>query len=408
MTIRRYVGIGKESVYRTKAAAAFHIDPAAVNIGSPEDPFLHYEGGLGRMQKRYALGPYMSAGSVDFAGSIGFMWYLFWMLLGEKVTTDNTTSVTGEAHPTGVGETELVFTTTNKPVTPGSFILEDSVPAQVAHDDGFGKIVEDGASGVSGSIDYATGTVRLQGLTGSEAYTIDYDYGTYEHIITPTESTTPLSFTVEAGKDYYEEDDLGQVMSKMSISVDREFFNVSIEVMGAENEVVTIKAEADLKLVQEPPIPFHQVQLKQADFGSALADMSCEVESFTLDIETGADTEAGLGLNSRFPCEAWAAILNITGAMTLKFRDDSWLQDFWGGTTPVGNTPQEKTLQLLLNAGDHGDGILDLHRVLLQSHAVNPSGRERVSQEIAFKSLYDAVTAAEILTATFNALYNWA
>ena len=50
--IKRYLGIGRETDYGDKVLPVFHNDITSGGMDSPAEPFIHYEGGLGRYPRR--------------------------------------------------------------------------------------------------------------------------------------------------------------------------------------------------------------------------------------------------------------------------------------------------------------------------------------------------------------------
>lgn len=80
---------------------------------------------------------------------------------------------------TGAGETTKTVGYPKLPIKESTFFLyEDNTTAPpgvlVAHDDGAGTIVQDGGSGVAGTIDYESGVIALTGLTAVKNYAVKY------------------------------------------------------------------------------------------------------------------------------------------------------------------------------------------------------------------------------------------
>jgi len=91
----------------------------------------------------------------------------------QEVTQDDITGgfVTGAAQTTHT----LDLGQEGVPITPSTWTLNSDAPQLVAHDDGNGLIVQDNASGITGTIDYDSGDITLAGLATSETYDYDYD-----------------------------------------------------------------------------------------------------------------------------------------------------------------------------------------------------------------------------------------
>jgi len=488
--ITRYFGIGKEAVYKTKVLPVFHNDITSGGMDSPADPFIHYEGGLGRYPRRAIAGAYRSEGSVEMAADISTLWFFLWLVLGVKATTDDTgvtpiadevlgstdadgalsdtlihtpvclktavvynatplpvaqddgggfmrklVQIADEAHPTGAGVTTLAFTLSHPRVTPGTFEFYDAIPTLVASDNGAGLIVEEGSSGVLGTIDYVNGLITLAGLTAStaytanytymdvtikrgtlnyltgaislnglgasEAHTINYSYGKYVHVITATNEMDMLSATVRIGKDLYEHTFTGVAISQLTLAIERELADLSLELTGGEDLKDTIQDEDNLFIPQEFPIPFHHVAFGWSDYGVTPSDASCDVDSIELAINNNADGEGGLGLNSRYPHKIYAGNLDITIDLTLKFETTEAKEDFWGSAAGPTETPTKKAAQLTLDASDWGSIVFDMPKCFITSVAHVPSGHARLTQPISLKAQYDTITESLItVTAT--------
>jgi hypothetical protein len=347
--------------------------------------------------------------------------------------------VTAEAHPTGVGETTLDYYLTNAPVIPGTFIVDDGV-GQVAHDDGAGNIVEDSASGITGTIDYTDGRVQMAGLVAStaytndysyrddtadrgtlnyvdktfslvglgasEAHTADYDYGLYKHVIRPQGDVKLPSFTAALGKDFMEQVFPGCAIGTLSFTVEKELAMVSLDIVGGEDQKETIKDLEDLILLEEFPMPFHDVSFQYGDYQGVLAAIDCDVDALSLEVANNADAEGGLGLNNRFPCDVYSGPLDISIELTLKYNDTQNKEDFWGGSTGPTESPQEKACKIILDAGAYGNIEIDIPRMIITGNPIQLTGRERGTQTVSIRVLVDTITDT-IMEITSNVLADW-
>lgn len=406
MTVLRYLGIKKEVTFGTKLAPAFFVDVASAALDVPDGPELIKPGGLTRRKRDHAPGMYVPSGPVEFVADPPLLWYILWLLLGTKDTVDNTSTISDEATPSD-GDGVISATLANTPVVPGTVVIEDSGSTQDAHDDGFGVIVEDGASGVSGTIDYATGVLYATGAQTSEAYTTTYDEGTFEHTISDFNDNEMLSATLKLGKDEFMHTFVGCAFQQMTLTVEKEWVMISLDVIGQKDEKETILTLANITVPQGYPLPFHKLTAKMADYGGTLSDASAIVESLTLTVNNNADGEGGVTIGSRYPRRVWSGEIEVTAEMTLSFENTNELEDFWGGATgPSDDGVTEKALQLFLNGGALGTVTLDLFRVIPMNWKVGPSGRERSTQEFSVEALNDA-SQGIILQATCDSVYNY-
>lgn len=408
--VLRYLGLARETGgYAVEPAApVVDFDVSSLSLDSPGEPFLTYEGGIGRMPARVMPGVYVPSGGAEFPIVITEAAYIFNLLLGDhSIVSTGIGSVAAEALVTGVGETSKQFTLAESPVVQGSFILDDG--GDVAHDDGFGNIVEDNSSGISGWIDYVNGIVYMTGLTASTSYSADYDYKDSDwhvHTIVPVTGNTMPSFTAYAGKDIFEHKVKGCVLNQLDLAVEQELVNLTLDIQGSIDAKGTIRDLEDLHLDLcrgERPRVYHDCLLKVCDYGGTLSDISADVRSLSMTFNNNATTEENIGLNSRFPQNGTAGALDISGSMTLQFDSTEYKEDFWGGATGPTADPILKAMELTIDAGAWGNAVISLGRVLLQTVNIQPSGREKLMQEINFKAFWDCTTE-EIVKAVIRNL----
>lgn len=402
MEILGYLGIGKETTFGTAVPAVFHSDIASAGLDSPEDPVIEFEGRLSRHPRRYVQGAYISNGPVEIPVDVNTLWYLLWLMLG-SISSDNSgiTSETGEA--TAADSNGVIDTTlANKPVTFGSVKIYDSGDALIASDDGCGAIVEENASGVSGTINYATGALYATGVTSDEAATTDYDYGQYAHTITSQSGIVMPTSTIRLGKDAGEHIFTACALGQFELTLERNGqARLSVTASGGEDSWGDLKSMSNLLIPPESWIPFHGAQFKYADKDGTLSDISAAVDSITITGNNNLDAEGGLGLNSQYPQKIYCGQLDLSMELKLKFENIDHKKDFWGDasdSTPYG--PQgatiEKKSELTLAAGDWGDTKITLPRSRITSVPLQPSGRSRIEQTVSLKSLLDMETQKRI------------
>jgi len=419
--VLRYLGLKKEGATYAEDLAGepdVHIDIASCSLDSPNEPFITYEGGIGRMPTRSIPGAYIPAGGLEFAAQVSTMAYILDLLLGVSAidtTNEGTPSTTNPF--TASGTTHDIDLT--GPILQGSFKLDDAevTPTQEAHDDGWGTIVEDNSSGVGGWIDYASGKIHLTGLTDTEDYNYEYNDGYYVHTITPVKGNVMPSFNAYCGKDIFEHKFLGCVLNQLDIAVEQELVNLALDIQAAKDVKKTMTALTALRLSStkhgERQRSWADCTLQIGDAGGSLSDLSAKVRALSLSIVNNATTEENVGLGSRFPYDGTAGLLDITGSATLQFENADLKEDFWGSATGPTDTPQDKALQFKIDGGgitegNWGDVVIDLPFMQLNAVNIQPSGREKLMQEIAFKLLYDTDTD-KIIEATiknYNRLHN--
>ena len=403
--ILRYLGIAKESTYGTKVAPKFFIDQSSAGLDVPDSPELIKPGGLTRFKRLHSPGMYVPSGPVEFVADPPLLWYILWLLLGSKTTTDNTSEITDELTASDA-DGIIDVTLANTPVVPGTIIIETDAPAQEAHDDGFGNIAQDNASGISGTINYATGALYATGATASHSYTTTYDEGTFEHIITPDNDNIPLSATLKLGKDVFMHTFVGCSFSQMTITVEKEFVTISTDVIAQKDEKETLLTLSNVTIPQGYPTPFHKMTIKRIDYGDSLA-VSTDVESLTLTINMNCSGEDGVTIGSRFPRKIWGGLMEVMLEMTLAFTATDELENFWGGSSaPSADGTTEQKYQIVLDGGALGDITIDLYKAIINGLTTQPSGTDRITQDLSAEILYDATESA-ILKATCNSVYNY-
>ncbi|MCP4569891.1 MAG: hypothetical protein GY841_20110 [FCB group bacterium] len=414
--ILRYLAWGLQLVdFDTKAVAPlFATDIASTDLDSPDSPQLEYQGGSGRSSIRIVPGPYSISGSAEWAMDVSMMHAILYLLMGDKTTVDNTTPVTDEDISFGVGETAKAFSLVNTQIIRGSFLLyDDGTTDLIAHDDGFGRILEDAASGFSGWIDYSTGDLYLAGGTAETDYDADYSHGTYEHTLVATSQNILPYFTAMVGKDIDQQDFVGCLFNQLTMSVEAEFIKMQAEIKGKNDSL----AAGGLIDQDELPIPtgahgeaqraFHDMALWLGDSGGALSDTSAKCNSLSMTFNNGADVEGQIALNDRFPTRGRVGKLEVSGAMSLEFDSFDLKKDFWGDAAGASNNnPTEKAIRIIIDSGDWGDIQLDMTRVNLGKVGIAGSGVEEMRQEITYKALLDLDLGTPI-TAIVNNLHDF-
>lgn len=404
-----YLGIGKESEFGNKVSPQFFVDIASASLDTPEAPELVHPGGLTRFERTTKPGSYVPQGNVEFPVDPNTLYYILWLALGAKETTDNTSSEAAEEWATtGAGETTATATLDNTPVVPGTVTIELNAGADVAEDDGFGNLTELLVSGVTGTIDYTTGSITLSGLTAETQYDADYDHGTFEHVITYGTAAEMLYATLKLGKHEFMHTFTSCSFNSVAISIEKEWAMVSAEVVAKADEKENILTLANVTIPQGFAVPFHEASLKMVDYGGSLGDVSADIEKFTLTINNGVDGQAGLAFNSRHPQRHWAGVVEITFEMSMVFDGTDELEDFWGGASApaVGGTTKKAVQLTLSNPLSLGDQVIDLYKCIFEGVKTPISGRERIIQEITGRVLLDDAET-EIIACTCDSIQNW-
>jgi hypothetical protein len=402
--------VAAESLFGAlEGAPVFYQDFASCDIGPPDGAEMETPSSLSRFQLTHQPGPYSPKGKINLpAADPNNLYYWLWMALGGRVSSDaGLTAVTDEelcsaAHV----PTTLTVTAAHTPIIPGTFQVEkDAAPdVLVAHDNGTGLLVTD-AEGVTGTIDYMTGDVVLAGLTTLTKYQANYSYGLYSHTITPTTDQEMPSMSLFIGQDIKEYQVAGVVVTGIDITIDQKEITVSIDTFGGKDGDDTIGSPA---YGVTYPLSFFNMTAKAAEYGNPVADVSANIEKLTISVKTGATP--GFALGSRFPQRGWTGKFDIDISATMIFEDYSQIEALWGGQAAPDTTPsQEWAYQFTLDGGTYGDTVIDIPRTYPASAKPKLSGRDRISQDIKLKALYDvnflpAATACYIVS---QSIYNY-
>lgn len=405
------VGVAAEAAYGDETSPIFYTDASAVSIDAPDNPHIIHPGGMTRFARDHQAGMYVPSGGLDLVVDMAEIYYFFKYLLGTNTFTDNTTSEAAEELlTTGAEETTGSGTADNTPIVPGTLVVEISAGEDVASDDGFGNLTEEGGSGVAGTVNYATGVITLTGLTAETQYDIDYDYGYFEHAITNAVAQTMLSLTLHVDKQQFMHTFIGCAIGSMTLTVEKELAMMSLDISAQKDKKEDLETLATVlaKYPQGYPVPFHQVTAKMVDYGGVLASISADVESLNLTINNNIDAESGVTIGSRYPARIWKGGQEITGTLKLVFDGTEEYEDFWGAATGPDDGPtQEKALQLFIDSNETiGDVTIDLYRCIFTSIKSSVSGRDRIVQEVGFSALFDT-SETENIKVICNSIYNW-
>jgi hypothetical protein len=420
------MGVAGESSYGTETSPIFYEDIATVDLDSPAGSDLIHPGGLTRYKRTHNAGIYIPTGNVELVvDPLTFYYYIKYFLTGSDglTFTDNTTSQTAEELlTTGAAETTGSATADEIPIIPGTLNVEEDGGGDVAGDDGFGNITAKNASGVTGWVDYGTGTIYLTGLSNSTTYDIDYDEaataGFFNYVMTPTTDQTMKSITLDVVKQQWLHTFIGAAISQIEITFEKEWATMSMELVCQKDKyearptLATVSAKM-MRAGSTYPTPFHQLTVSMCDYGGSLSSEAANVESCTITMNNNADAEAGTVLNSRHPAQVWLGEFECAMKCRMVFADQNEYVDYWGAATGPSSDPStEKVLRALIGStttaatNGYGNSQLDIYKAIITDIKSPVSGRERITQEVTFEALFDDVES-EILQWTCNAITNW-
>ncbi|MDQ0418460.1 hypothetical protein J2Z48_002652 [Croceifilum oryzae] len=199
----------------------------------------------------------------------------------------------------------------------------------------------------------------------------------FTHRFYPKQSSLMDSFTARVGKDVFEHQFSGCVVSAVNLELDANFLIGSVDIIGGKDEKSTLQTNP---LFTSGDI-YSPSQVTATMNG---LDESAYIQSFSIKIETGADNEKGVTIGSRFPRRAYRGAFLVEMEMNLSFFSTIHLERFWGNST--GPT-QDKLLEFetKIHIGDHIDLVIP--RGVYTSMQQPLSGRDSIEQTTTLRAL---------------------
>jgi hypothetical protein len=211
-------------------------------------------------------------------------------------------------------------------------------------------------------------------------YTVTGTDPTFTHHFFPEQSALMKSFTARVGKDVLEHIFTGCVVSSLSLELDDGFLTGSVDIVGGADQKGTLQASP--MFTQGEIYAPHQVT---ANINGV--DESANIESFSINIDTGADNEAGLTIGSRFPRRAFRGAFAVEVEMGLSFFSTAQLEKFWGTTTGP-STSKLTEIETTIHVGDNIDILIP--RAVYTAMSQPLSGRDRIEQTANIRALVKA------------------
>lgn len=226
--------------------------------------------------------------------------------------------------------------------------------------------------------DLSTGWFWKWALGG---YEVTGSGDSYTHIFSPKLGGLMQSFSAKIGKDIFEHVFLGNVVSSISVAVDNEWALMTISTVGAKDKKSTL--ETQLEYTEGVYFTAPMASLHKND-----TDKSADVNSLTLNIETGANVEDSAGFGSRFPTKAFRGEMVVSIELELGFDSDEELLDFWGENDGPSTTNIEE-FGYTLSFGNNLDFIFP--RLVYTASGQPAEGRDNITQSVTARALYDDV-----------------
>lgn len=242
---------------------------------------------------------------------------------------------------------------------------------------GLDRLVEPGPYSTDGDIE----TVFDKEIT---PWFFKWALGGYEkdgdtHKFYPDRKPTMTSFTAWIGKDIMEHVFLGNVIEELELEVEDEWAELTVSVLGAKDEKDDL--DEDIKYDEGSVFASHAVEVERGD-----NDMTADVDSLTLTIETGAEVEDAIGPGSRFPQKAYTGEMKVELEMELGFTHKDELVKYWGDKDGPSKNEVED-FDLTIHIGDDIDIIIP--RAVYTQAEQPAEGRDHITQTVVARGLVD-------------------
>ena len=246
------------------------------------------------------------------------------------------------------------------------------------------------------AVDVETIAAILKWALGGYEFTAAEGEGTINtHEVWGYDQQTLDSFTAFVGKDALEHVFAGCTLNSLELSVEGEFVQATLGIVGAEDKKVTLSAEGDLLLPDDYPMTFQHVKVE-----NGASNISADVKSLTLSITNNADASAGRGMGQRTPYRVPVNAREVTMSMSLWFDDTTYLESFWGGASAPDHADgsDAEAFTVTLDVGDGRSVELELPNAYINEINLTASGRDELVQDVNVTAMRDVVTLLDAST----------
>src|SRR5699024_607346 len=200
----------------------------------------------------------------------------------------------------------------------------------------------------------------------------------YTHTFTPSMDNLLPSFTARVGKDIFEHVFTSCVLSSLSLELEDGFLMANADILGGKDETATLKK--DVKFTDGEVFAPHEVTISMGG-----QDESTTIQSFSLNIENGADMEAGHTIGTRFPRLAFRGAMLVELEVNLLFFDTKHIETFWGQAKGPIEEGELKDIDTQINIGDNF--TIDIPSAIISEIEQPLGGREHIEQTATLRGL---------------------
>ena len=372
---RRYLGLGEETTFGTGVPATFFLDFLSSSLEAPSEPLIFYEGAGGRGQAISVPGPYIPSGDIEVGVDVVDALHLFKWALGRYGIegTDDSPPSTTLAAAAEIGDTTISVNSET------DFAVNDYIQI----DSGIGadtvKIAAlDGGAGPTYSWTISPGLLNVH----SSDDAVKRVTTPFKHIFRPTQESTLPSFTARVGKGLFEHTFFGTAINSISFSVDRGILVVRASLLSQIDKNTALDSASKT-------FPSSLFLFRHGATAIDGVDRTSMVQSFSIQWSNNIDEAGSVRHGSRFPQKFPVQGVDVTGSLQLAFEDMAEYTRFWGGS---GEPPEagSGTFKFDQSFSIGADVLRFILGSALWTQVSTPvSGRDRILQEVSFKSIDD-------------------
>ncbi|WP_096190144.1 phage tail tube protein [Evansella halocellulosilytica] len=202
------------------------------------------------------------------------------------------------------------------------------------------------------------------------------DEAPYTHTIKPAQDPLMKSFTARIGKDIMEHVFHGCVATSLNIEAENEWVQMTVGVAGAKDSKDSL--DQPVTFTEGNIFAAHQVEMELNS-----TNETAKVESFSLNIETGADVESAIGPGSRFPKRGYRGGLVVDLELSLGFENLDELERFWGSSDGPSQSLEDFGATIYIGS----DIEITLPKLVYTGMTQPVGGRERIEQTATARAL---------------------
>lgn len=256
------------------------------------------------------------------------------------------------------------------------------------------RIYEPGPYAPSGSIEVPVDMERIGWFLKSLFGQVDTTgTGPYLHTFDVKGSRTPDAYyTIVVGKELLEQAFLGCAVSQIQFQVDREFLMATVDIVAQKDQNNSLDTASKDFPTSYATFRHHTLALDE-DLSIEIAetvdtDITQYVESFSMTINNNIDAASNVRHGSIFPREILYGGMDVSGSVTVAFRNLDEYERFWGAS---GGPEESGATQFVISSRFQvGSDTFELfaNKARWTNVSAPVQGRDRMTQTLSFQSLW--------------------